>query len=176
MNFNVKEAVEVLERTPQTLEYFLAGLSDGWLRCNEGEATWNVVEVIEHLIEGEKNNWIPRLEFIIKEGASKPFPPFDRYSHLNEKSELSVELKLAQFKTIRAQNITKLKSLAADSEESLELKGLHPEFGEVKVRELLSTWLVHDLTHTAQIVRIMANRYRADVGPWSELLGILKKK
>ncbi len=54
MNINKKEAIEILERTPQTLDYFLADLSDGWLQCNEGEGTWNVSEVIEHLIEGEK--------------------------------------------------------------------------------------------------------------------------
>lgn len=61
MNFDIKEAIEVLERTPQTLEHFLSGLSVGWLQCNEGEGTWNVSEVIDHLIESEYTNWIPRL-------------------------------------------------------------------------------------------------------------------
>ncbi|GIP34471.1 DinB family protein [Paenibacillus sp. J2TS4] len=175
MNFNMKEAIEVLERTPQALDSFLYGLSDGWLQCNEGEGTWNVSEVIEHLIEGEKNNWIPRLEFIVQKGESEPFPPFDRYSHLNEKSESSMEQKLLEFKTIRARNISKLKELI-DPELHLEWTGSHPAFGVVKVRELLSTWVVHDLTHTAQIVRVMSERYRPDVGPWIEYLGILKKK
>ena len=36
MNFNRNEAIEVLERTPQTLEIFVSGLSDGWLQSNEG--------------------------------------------------------------------------------------------------------------------------------------------
>ncbi|MEC0207827.1 DinB family protein [Paenibacillus ehimensis] len=174
MNFNLKEAIEVLERTPQTLEYMLSGLSDGWLQCNEGEGTWNVTEVIEHLMEGEKTNWVPRLEFILQEGESKPFPPFDRYTHLNEKAEKSLEQKLHEFKTIRATNIAKLKELI-DPEAHLELTGLHPAFGAVKLRELLSTWVVHDLTHMAQIVRVMAERYRADVGPWIQYLGILNK-
>ncbi|GMX66318.1 hypothetical protein Elgi_55900 [Paenibacillus elgii] len=174
MNFHLKEAIEVLERTPQTLEYFLSGLSDGWVQCNEGEGTWNVVEVIEHLIEGEKTNWIPRLEFILQEGESKPFPPFDRYAHLNEKAEKSFEQKLLEFKTIRASNIAKLKELV-DPDAHLELTGIHPALGVVKLRELLSTWVVHDLTHMAQIVRVMAERYRADVGPWKQYLGILKK-
>lgn len=174
MNFNIKEAIEVLERTPQTLEYFLSGLSDGWLQCNEGDGTWNVNEVIDHLIEGEKNNWIPRLEMILQEGDSRPFPPFDRYSHLNDSPKKLIEQKLLEFKTIRIQNTIKLRVLI-ESELQLELKGSHPVFGEVKVRELLSTWVVHDLTHIAQIVRVMSERYRADVGPWKEYLGILKK-
>lgn len=175
MNFNLKEAMEVLERTPQTLESFLSGLSDEWLECNEGEGTWNVSEVIEHLIEGEKTNWIPRLETILHEGESRPFPSFDRYSHLNETSERSIEQKLLEFKMIRKQNINKLKALIKP-ELHLELTGLHPAFGVVKLRELISTWVVHDLTHIAQIVRVMAERYRTDVGPWKEYLGILKKE
>jgi hypothetical protein len=174
MNFNMEEAIEVLERTPRTLASFLSGLSEGWLQCNEGEGTWNASEVIEHLIEGEKTNWIPRLEFILQEGESQPFPPFDRFSHLKGKTERSIEEKLLEFKTLRAQNITKLKVLI-EPELHLELTGSHPAFGQVKLRELLSAWVVHDLTHIAQIVRVMAERYRADVGPWIEYLGILKK-
>ena len=173
MNFNLNEAIEILERTPQTLEYFLSGLSGEWLHCNEGEGTWNASEVMGHLIDGEKNNWIPRLEMILQDGEKKPFPPFDRYAHFHEKP-VSIEQKLLEFKTLRAQNINKLKGLI-EPELHLELTGTHPAFGTVKVRELLSTWVVHDLTHIAQIVRVMADRYRADVGPWIEYLGILKK-
>lgn len=175
MNFSMKEAIEVLERTPQTLKFFLSGLSEGWIRCNEGEGTWNASEVIDHLIEGENNNWLPRLAFILEEGESKTFPPFDRYSHLNQKEERTLEQKLMEFKNIRAQNIVRLKALI-DPAIHLELTGSHPAFGPVKVRELISTWAVHDLTHIAQIVRVMAERYRTDVGPWVEYLGILKKR
>ncbi|MED4228423.1 DinB family protein [Neobacillus cucumis] len=174
MNFNMKEAIEVLERTPQTLENFLSGLSEGWLNCNEGKGTWNVFEVIEHLIEAEKSNWIPRLEFILQQAGTQPFPPFDRYSHLNESSERSIDDRLLEFNAIRTQNISKLKVLI-DPELHLELTGAHPEFGAVKIRELLATWVVHDLTHIAQIVRVMSKRYGADVGPWKEYLGILQK-
>ena len=174
MNFNLKEAIEILENTPQTLEKLLPGLSAGWLQCNEGEGTWNTSEVIEHLIEAEKNNWIPRLEFILQKEKEGAFPPFDRYAHLNKESANSIEEKLLEFKKVRIQNLHQLK-LLVKHEKHLEMRGEHPEFGEVKVRELLSTWVAHDLTHIAQIVRVMAERYREDVGPWEEYLGILKK-
>lgn len=174
MNFNLNEAIEVLERTPQTLETFLVGLNSGWLDCNEGEGTWNVVEVIDHLIEGEKTNWLPRLQIILNEGESRPFPVFDRFSHLNTNVEHSIEQKCSEFKRCRIENLTKLKTLIT-SELNLELTGIHPAFGKVRLRELLSTWVVHDLTHITQISRIMAKRYREDVGPWKEYLGVLKR-
>jgi hypothetical protein len=175
MNFNLDEAMDILERTPKTLEYFLMGLSDDWMLSGEGEGTWNINQVIDHLIEGEKTNWIPRLESMVLEGGNEVFPPFDRFAHLKQSSEASLPQKFQEFKRVRERNISKIKKMVAD-ESFLELKGLHPAFGQVKVSELLSTWVVHDLTHISQIVRIMAERYREDVGPWVEYLGVLKKQ
>lgn len=174
MNFQLNEAIEILERTPKSLYHLLNGLSEDWLVCNEGEGTWNIKEVVGHLIEGEKNDWISRLEIILQHGEKKPFPPFDRFAHLNQPTEVGLTEKLKEFQMIREENIIKLKKLV-DETVNLELTGTHPAFGQVKLRELLSTWVVHDLTHLSQIARIMANRYRADVGPWIEYLSVLKK-
>ncbi|MFF3925021.1 DinB family protein [Paenibacillus lactis] len=174
MNFELDEAIALLERTPEALAALLSGLPEGWLACNEGEGTWNAAEVIDHLIEGERTNWMPRLAFILEEGEGKPFPPFDRFAHLSEGEAASTDERLQTFKEARAQSIEKLKTLV-QSEHQLELTGVHPAFGVVKVRELLSTWVVHDLTHLAQIARVLAERYRTDVGPWVEYLGILNR-
>jgi hypothetical protein len=51
--------------------------------------------------------------------------------------------------------------------ELLRRRGVHPSLGPVTMTELLSTWTVHDLAHTAQIARAMACRYRDAVGPWN---------
>ena len=175
MKINLQEAIETLERTPDALQQFLSGLSNGWLHTNEGEGTWNAEEVIAHLIEAEKTNWLARLETILQKDENMPFPPFDRFTHLKSSDGSSIEKKLQEFKSVRMQNIEKLKRLV-DPEIHFELTGIHPEFGPVKLRELLSAWVVHDLTHISQIVRVMAERYRKDVGPWENYLGVLKRK
>jgi hypothetical protein len=175
MNMKLEEAIEVLVRTPQMLDVFLSGLSKPWLNGDEGEGTWNVSEVVEHLIEAEKTNWIPRLEMMLTPDENKPFPPFDRYSHLRAQSERTIEESLLEFKRLRITNVEKLQALVIP-EVHFDWTGSHPAFGEVKIRELLSTWVVHDLTHIAQIVRVMAVRYKEDVGPWKEYLGILKRE
>lgn len=174
MNFNLNEALEILDRTPRALEIFLSGLSEGWLACNEGADTWNAKEVVGHLIEAEISDWMPRLHIILKEGENRPFPPFDRFAHLQKNPDQSIDERLLEFQVLRKQNLEKVRQIV-DSNEQLELTGLHPEFGAVKLRELLATWAVHDLTHIVQIARVMAERYRADVGPWAAYLGILKK-
>ncbi|MFQ3545676.1 DinB family protein [Halobacillus rhizosphaerae] len=175
MNFNLSEALEILERTPKTLENFLTGLSVHWLECSEGEGTWNPSQVVGHLIECEKNNWVPRLRTIVEDGEQKKFPPFDRDAHITNPSKNSISQKLNEFKHLRIQNMEVVLDMIK-SDTQLELTGEHPAFGEVKLRELLSTWVVHDLTHISQIVRVMSERYREDVGPWEEYLGVLKKQ
>lgn len=175
MNFHMQEAIEVLERTPLALETFLSGLSDGWLTSNEGDGTWNTSEVIGHLIEGEKNDWIPRLEIILMEGESRSFPEFDRFSHLEDMTERSIQERLDEFKSLRLKCIDQLKNLIQDDGD-LERTGVHPAFGVVRARELIAAWAVHDLTHIVQIARVMAERYREDVGPWIEYLGVLNRE
>jgi DinB superfamily len=172
MNFKINEAIELLERTPETLSHFLTGLSPGWLSCNEGDKTWNALEVVAHLIEGEKVNWIPRMNMILSKGESYTFPPFDRFAHLN-REEQNLEQLLLEFKRCREESLATLKNKLTPITD-YEQTAHHPEFGPVRLRELLSTWAVHDLTHISQITRIMAKRYKEEVGPWKNYLGILK--
>jgi len=58
----------------------------------------------------------------------------------------------------------------------LDRTGIHPKFGTVTLRQLLSTWVVHDLTHIYQISRVMAKQYESEVGPWKEFLGVLNDR
>lgn len=174
MNFTLNEGIEILERTPITLEHFLTGLSKGWLECNEGDGTWNAIQVLDHLIEGEKHNWIPRLKMIFQEGENAVFPVFDRDSHLNGNASGTLAEKLQEFASLRSRNINKLNELLTQHENALDRTGVHPAFGKVTARELISTWVVHDLTHLSQIVRVFSKRYAEDVGPWQEYLGVLR--
>ena len=56
----------------------------------------------------------------------------------------------------------------------LDLLGAHPALGEVTLRQLLATWTAHDLSHIVQVSRVMAKRYRDEVGPWAEYLPVMK--
>ena len=58
--------------------------------------------------------------------------------------------------------------------EQLDRQGRHPELGLVTLRQLLSTWVAHDLDHLVQIARVMARRYTASVGPWTQYLRVLR--
>jgi hypothetical protein len=44
------------------------------------------------------------------------------------------------------------------------------------MRQLLSTWVVHDLDHVVQIARVMARQYTDAVGPWHQYLRVISGK
>ncbi|SHG40926.1 DinB family protein [Winogradskyella jejuensis] len=173
MNFEINKSVEILERTPKVLESLLKGLSEDWLFNNEGKNTWSPYEVLGHLIFGEKTDWIIRIKIILSTSENKDFEPFERFAHLNENKHIN-EL-IDEFKILRYNNLKILKSFII-TEEKLSLTGVHPEFGNVTLKQLISTWAVHDLGHISQITRVMAKQYTLEVGPWINYLGILKNK
>ena len=60
------------------------------------------------------------------------------------------------------------------TEAHLEMKGTHLVFGLVTARQLLATRTAHDMAHLLQISRVMAKRYKSEVGPWAQYLSVMK--
>ena len=174
MTFEIEKAIEILERTPLAIETLLKGISEEWLKNNEGENTWSPYSIVGHLIHGEKTDWIPRARILLSDSENKTFIPFNRFAQNNENQETPIEELLEEFKERRSENLKELKSLQINNSK-LKEKGIHPELGEVNLKELLSTWVVHDLGHISQISRVMAKQYKNEIGVWKEYLGILKK-
>ncbi len=175
MKFQLKEATAVLERTPAVLRAWLADLPAAWVRSDEGPDTWSPFDIVGHLIHGEETDWIPRLEIILTHGESRPFEPFDRFAQLEKNKDKTLDELLDAFAELRARNLETLKKLDLQSRQ-LDLTGTHPELGRVSARQLIATWVVHDLGHLAQISRVMARAYSDEVGPWKAFTPILHRR
>jgi len=173
MNFTLEKSLEILERTPDVLITMLQDISADWTSVNEGDETWSVYDILGHLIHGEKTDWVPRADIILSENSDKKFKPFDRFAQFEDSKGKSLSQLLKEFKILRERNIEQLRSKKL-TDKNLEDKGIHPAFGEVTLSQLLSTWVVHDLNHIAQISRVMAKQYKAAVGPWTAYLKILQ--
>lgn len=168
--YRLDEAHALLGRTPRVLAELLYDLPSAWVMATEGPDTWSPHEVLAHLCQAERDLWIPRTHQILE---GRPFVDFNRVGHRDTYAGASMAQLLDEFRTLRAESLVTLAALAP-TEAMLETEGRHPDFGPVKLRELLSTWVAHDLTHTAQIIRCMGKRYRDDVGPWRKYLRIVQ--
>jgi len=173
MQYSIPKSLEILERTPAVLKTLLSGMSDDWTTQNEGENTWSPYDVVGHLIHGETTDWMQRMALILDENSDHVFKPFDRFAQFEESKGKSLGQLLDEFDAIRTQNLATLRSLNLH-ESQMDLIGIHPTFGQVTLRQLLATWVAHDLDHIMQIVRVMAKQYKEEVGPWVEFLRIMK--
>ena len=168
------DVIAVLERTPATMAALLDGLPEVWATATEGAGTWSPLDVVGHLIHGERSDWIPRARHILA-GDPRPLAAFDREAQFKESSGQTMSARLATFERQRRENLATLKAFGLTSED-LSRRGLHPELGEVTLGQLLATWVVHDLDHVGQVARTMAKVYGTTVGPWSAYLSILSDR
>jgi hypothetical protein len=173
MKFNIEQAIQILERTPAVVSTLLKGLDDDWVMQNEGGETWSAYDIIGHYIHGEKTDWIGRMKIILGDG-DKHFKPFNRFAQFEESKGKTLDQLLGEFEVLRKENLAVLKGISF-TDEMFDRTGIHPKFGEVTLRQLLSTWVVHDLTHIHQLSRVLAKQYEQEVGPWYEFLGVLNK-
>ena len=172
MEFQLEPATEILRRTPSTLNSLLRGLSDPWLIQNEGPDTWSPFDIVGHLIHGEETDWIPRATVILDYGEARPFQPFDRFAMFEKSRGKTIAELLDTFEQLRSNNLAELTRLQL-TPAMFERRGTHPELGRVTLKQLLATWVVHDLGHIAQAARVMAKNYKIEVGPWQAYLPIL---
>ena len=174
MDFDLPTGIAVLERTPATLHAMLADLPAAWIEATEGPDTWSPYDNIGHLIHGERTDWIPRARIILAQGAERRFTPFDMSAHFREGKGRTLGALLDELASLRAQNLQTLRSWKL-TDAQLVLTGEHPALGTVTLRQLLATWVAHDLGHIAQVARVMAKQYREAVGPWREYLPVLDR-
>jgi DinB family protein len=174
MDFDLPAGIAVLERTPHTLRALLSGLPPAWTGATEGPETWSPYVIVGHLIHGERADWMPRARLILDQGPERRFTPYDRFAQFRESEGKSLADLLDEFARLRAANLDTLAGWRL-TEAELALEGEHPDFGPVTLRQLLATWVAHDLGHVAQTARVMAKQYREAVGPWRAYLPVLER-
>ena len=172
MDFNLDRSIEILGRTPATLHALLHGIADPWVRGTEGPETFSPFDVVGHLIDGEETDWIPRARIILAQGPNTAFEPYDRFRHRSRNVGRALATLLTELGELREENVTRVRSWRLTPAQ-LDLRGTHPSLGPVTLRQLLATWVVHDLGHIAQVARVMAKQYGEHVGPWTGFLPVL---
>jgi len=172
VNYSLARSFEILDRTPGVLRSLLTGLDEEWVMNNEGPETFSPFDVVGHLIHGEKTDWTARMKRILEFGDTKTFEVYDRFAQYEASKGKNLEQLLDEFESLRRENMAWFRSLNLRAED-LERKGMHPRLGAVTMKNLLATWVVHDLTHIAQVTRVMAKQYKNEMGPWPQFFRIL---
>jgi len=170
--FVLTEAIAMLQRTPIVIDALLRGSPDDWVTADEGVGTWSPFDVVGHLIHGERTDWMPRARIILDHGESRSFDRFDRSAQFSESNGKTLADLLDEFAIERRRNLDELAAMRL-TDADLDKRGRHPELGVVTLRQLLATWVAHDLDHIMQIARVLGRQYSDEVGPWRAYLRVI---
>ena len=174
MSFELSEARGALERGPSVLRSLVDGLPDAWLAARPTPEDWDAHAVVCHIFYVEESDWLVRARMIMEDGTATPFPPVEHGDQTSRYPGVMTTELVERFSALRRDNLAALEALGLDSA-ALDRRGLHPVLGQVTLRQLLATWVVHDHNHIRQLQEALAAHYADEVGPWRSLLGVLDR-
>ena len=74
MEQNLTTTLSMLAATPPAFDALLRHLPEPLTLVTEGEGTWTIRQVLAHLIHGERTDWLPRVQILLRAGESEVFP------------------------------------------------------------------------------------------------------
>jgi len=165
----MKLEFENLALNKQVFKDLLSGLSSAEYNWHEREGKWNLLQVVCHLYDEEREDFRARIKSVF-EDPTKHFAPIDPVAWVTERYYATQDYPtmLDKFLTERDASIVWLKSLHnPDWDSAYE----HPKKGPVSARFLLANWLAHDYLHIRQIIRIKYHHLQFQSGQNLEYAG-----
>ncbi|MGK7397018.1 MAG: DinB family protein [Candidatus Cyclobacteriaceae bacterium M3_2C_046] len=147
-----KVIIKKLAENRMVFKNLLTGLGQEQIHWKPEPGKWNLVEVVCHLFDEEREDFRQRVQIVL-ENPAQPLPKFDpevwviqRAYHKQNFSE-----KLEKFLAERAQSIAWLEQL---DQPAWENAFQHPKHGPMSARFFLVNWLAHDYLHIRQIIHL----------------------
>jgi len=137
-----------LARGPRRIARAVSRARGNRLRRRPAPREWSVVEVLAHLLDGEV-----ALGFRIRKLAAEPgaaIAPWDQEKWTPGLRHRRGDPRtiLAAFTALRADTIALVRRLTPAQRRAA---GRHPEYGRLRIDQLLHHWAEHDLIHLEQI-------------------------
>ena len=141
----MRELINALEQTPDTIAKLVADLSQANLRRKDSDAAFSAIESVCHLRDIEIEGYTSRINRILDE--SEPFlPDIDggRLAIERNYNDQNPDLALQAFADARKQNI---QTLSGISSEQLDREAILEGVGRLTLAKLLLMMREHDESH-----------------------------
>ncbi|MBU1227975.1 MAG: DinB family protein [Actinobacteria bacterium] len=136
--------------TSNHLRIEFAALGEDGASFHPAPGEWCAKQVVGHLIEADRRGFTGRVRTILS--ADRPaLDAWDQAGIAAARSDChrpAADL-LDEFATVRREGLALLEELTVDD---LARTGIHPDVGEMAVRDLLHEWPFHDRDHLGQIL------------------------
>lgn len=149
---NNEYIIKQLERNGLMLQQILKGLDEVTFKWRVAPDKWNLLDVICHLYDEEREDFRVRVASIL-ENPLRPLPKIDPYNWPEQRGYQSKDFErmIDGFADERKKSIVWLRALENPIWENAFQ---HPKVGAVSAQLILDNWLAHDYLHIRQVVRI----------------------
>lgn len=165
MKLTARDAAARLAASAQTIRTLVEPVDPAQAGWRPAPGRWSILDVVNHLADEEAEDFRTRLDLVLNH-PGEPWPPIDPEGWVEARAYAGRDLaeSLARFREERTRSLAWLPSLhAADWTRSCA----HPTAGTLTAGSLLASWVVHDLLHVRQLVRLHGAWVTARAAPHS---------
>ena len=138
-----------LRTTPSVLRVFAGGLPEQAAAWHPGAGKWCMREVIGHLTEEDKRDFIGRIRLMLDQKEPHlPVTDQEEVARMRRDCYKDIDCLLQEFAVVRTESVAFVSKL---EEAMLDRWGIHPKIGRLRIIDLLHEWIYHDLNHLRQI-------------------------
>ncbi|HEV8472933.1 MAG TPA: DinB family protein [Methylomirabilota bacterium] len=140
--------MNALRAAPRALALAVRGASRSRLRRRPAPGEWSATEVLGHLLDAEVT-----IAFRMRKVAAEPGSAIaawdqERWTETLQHRRGDARGMLAAFAALRAANVEQARRLSPAQRRQA---GRHPEYGRMRISQMLEHWAEHDLNHIEQI-------------------------
>lgn len=146
-----EHVVTELGRNAATFEHLLHGLEDAQIQWRPTPDKWNLLEIVCHLLDEEREDFKQRVRQTLEDPTTAP-PSIDPEGWVLTRgyAERDYEAVLMAFMAERQQSLRWLRSL---KDPQWGNTWEHPQWGPLSAAMFLNSWLAHDYLHIRQIIQ-----------------------
>jgi hypothetical protein len=148
---NLEQTITQMTHNAGTILALTKGVSDKQSRWRPDADAWSILEVINHLLDEEKEDFRVRLDYILHRPEQR-WPPIDPGGWVTsrEYNQRILESSLIAFLNARQESLAWLQELPSPD---WQKKGKAP-WGTISAGDMFAAWVSHDLLHIRQLVEL----------------------
>lgn len=150
--FDPYNCLEKLRQTPVEISRLLTGKDEDTLNRSPEDGGWTIRNILSHLLDAQGVlNFRVNLMLTQENPELKSLAVFDWAINDQERPASTQDI-LATYRDSRQETLLRLESIPLAD---WWLTGLHQEFGSVTIRQQVSYFAMHEISHLPSIVRLL---------------------
>jgi len=148
---NSQNIISQMDTNAQVIRALVRGCSEQQARWKPDAASWSILEVINHLLDEEREDFRARIDLVLHRNEDAWFH-MDPEGWVTERgyNQRELELSLQEFLAAREESLEWLRGLR----EVEWTKGYQAPFGWIRAGDFLASWAAHDVLHMRQLVKL----------------------